>query len=414
MASAATSPKKSTKTYTQAGVDIDAGADGPGRLWTMIRAMNPRPAILLVGALFALAVLGCNNEVTTADSSEGESGQDPAPAATQRTPAAFAGPPRMAFTALAHDFGSVPESTIHDYSFEFTNVGGEVLIIHEVKPACTCIKTEIVKKRYQPGETGHIQVTFAPASVGQLTTLISIASNSNPTSIIKLRVTAKIDAFLTLNPEPVMLGKRRLGQEHRVYVTLSSVDENTVYEGITTTNLSVTPRILPIGADIPGTVPPIPPGGRVIEIVISDTAPWGPIGALLEIRARGTPPGQDQPVLHRRTLRVQGQLFGELEAEPDIFRAGVPPGGSFQRAVRLTRPSGKPFNVLSVNGFSAALQDVSAQFKSVAPNAYDIVLSARGLMRPGMFRGTVNVTTDVPGEEQLVIRIAGRVFGPAG
>lgn len=380
----------------------------------MMRVMNPRPVILLVGALFTLAVLGCNNAATTTDSSEGESSQDPAPAATERTPAAYAGPPRMAFTTLAHDFGSVPESTIHDYNFEFTNVGGKVLIIHEVKPACTCIKTEIIKRQYQPGETGRIQITFAPASVGQLTTLISIASNSNPTGLIKLRVTAKIDAFLTLKPDPVMLGKRRLGQEHRVYVTLSSVDENTVYEGITTTNPSVTPQILPVDAEIQGAVPMVPPGGRVIEIVISETAPWGPIGALLAIRARGTPPGQDQPVLHRRTLRVQGQLFGELEAEPDIFRAGVPPGGSFQRAVRLIRPSGEPFNVLSVKGFSAALQDVSVQFKPVAPNAYDIVLSARGLMRPGLFRGMVNVTTDVPGEEQLVIRIAGRVFGPAG
>jgi len=65
-----------------------------------------------------------------------------------------------------HDFGAVPEGPTADYTFEFTNVGKEPLIIQNANASCGCTTPEWPKEPILPGKTGKIKVSFATAGRG--------------------------------------------------------------------------------------------------------------------------------------------------------------------------------------------------------------------------------------------------------
>lgn len=70
-------------------------------------------------------------------------------------------PAEIKFDTLTHDFGKFSEKDpVVTYTFNFTNVGEQNLVIHQSIPSCGCTVTEYTKDPVKPGEKGQIKVTY--------------------------------------------------------------------------------------------------------------------------------------------------------------------------------------------------------------------------------------------------------------
>ncbi len=70
--------------------------------------------------------------------------------------AANAAGPRWAIDAPRHDFGAVWAGETVQHTFEFKNVGSQVLRILEAKPRCSCSVADNYTREVPPGGTGRI------------------------------------------------------------------------------------------------------------------------------------------------------------------------------------------------------------------------------------------------------------------
>lgn len=302
------------------------------------------------------------------------------------------------------------ETEQRSVSFEFTNTGGEELLIQEVKTSCGCTAARLDKRRYRPGESGSVAVVFDPTGPGRKSESITVISNAQAKSIERLTISAEVEPFLIFEPEWLQLGVLRYGREHRATVMVSSPDENFVIESVKATSPHAAARVLHEASGAESARP-----AKAIEVVILPAARWGGCYFALEVTARGRPfPGAD-PVIHTASIRVAGQLFGELRAEPDMFRFGAGPGETVERTVRLQGVGGRPFKVLGVSVADPSLPDAAVKATVVAPDAWNVTLSATAPAQAARCLGSVRVRTDVPGEDDIEIGILGVVrASPAG
>lgn len=80
-----------------------------------------------------------------------------------------------------HDFGNIPEGPNAEYTFEFTNVGKEPLIIQNASASCGCTTPEWPKQPILPGKSGKIKVSYATQGrPNQFTKDVYILSNAVP------------------------------------------------------------------------------------------------------------------------------------------------------------------------------------------------------------------------------------------
>lgn len=85
-------------------------------------------------------------------------------------------------------FADVKEGEQLSHTFEFTNSGGESLIISDYKVACSCTKAIFPKEPILPGDKSQITITFdSKGKYGFQDRIIKVYSNAkrNP---IKLRI----------------------------------------------------------------------------------------------------------------------------------------------------------------------------------------------------------------------------------
>ena len=68
--------------------------------------------------------------------------------------------PKFQFKKETHDFGTIPEGPVAEYTFEFKNTGKEPLIIQNASASCGCTTPEWPKQPILPGKTGKIVVRY--------------------------------------------------------------------------------------------------------------------------------------------------------------------------------------------------------------------------------------------------------------
>ena len=320
-------------------------------------------------------------------------------------PASSSGPPRITFAATTHDFGATYETERRSASIQFTNTGGDRLVIRDVKTSCGCTATRLDKREYGPGESGSIDVTFSPSGSGQQSKYITVISNADP-KVSRVTIKADVKPFLIFEPAWLQLGVLPYGQAHRATVSVSSPYEEFIIESVKATREYANARIVQPEEAEPR--PRVTAGAKTIELLISPEAPWGGCYFALEVTATGRPfPGADR-VTHTSSMRVAAQLFGELRADPDMFRFGVDPGEAVVRTVRLNAAAGRSFAILETVA-DVNLPGVKVTATRVAPDSWELSLRATAPRAPVRCVGKVTVRTDVPGEETIDIGILGVV-----
>jgi hypothetical protein len=80
------------------------------------------------------------------------------PAAPEQKPE---GPlPVIAFEAMDHDFGTINEGDVVEYTYKFKNTGEAPLIIQNAQPSCGCTVPEWSKDPIPVGGEGYIKAKF--------------------------------------------------------------------------------------------------------------------------------------------------------------------------------------------------------------------------------------------------------------
>ncbi len=330
---------------------------------------------------------------------------------------------QIRFESRTVDLGTIWDVGTREFTFSFTNVGRERLVIEAMKASCGCTATSLPKREFESGEGAAIGVAFSPTGSGNQSKTIDIVSNSVQDGVLRLVIEADIRQFVTLEPDVVNFTDVKLGGTHSAIVTVTSADPDLSVEHVEATVTAggpkgsgrmgnyLTARIL--GADPASSSPgSAEPRRHQVEVTLGPDAPWGASYGHLEISSRGTLPEGDE-VEHTASMHVVATVFDELYADRTMFAVGMlPPGTSFQRNVRLTRPSGAAFAVKSVRVVESTMSGLSARavpIDEAGTTGYDLVLSGN----TGAFRGHVNgvvaIETDVAGEANLEIRFAGAV-----
>jgi hypothetical protein len=97
--------------------------------------------------------------------------------------------PTASFVTESHDFGKINEADgPATFQFIFTNIGGEPLILSDVKASCGCTTPSWSKEPVVPGAKGFITVTYNPQNrPGHFDKTITVTSNADPaTQLLKI------------------------------------------------------------------------------------------------------------------------------------------------------------------------------------------------------------------------------------
>lgn len=88
--------------------------------------------------------------------------------------------PIMSFTDTVHNFGDVPQETIVEYNYTFTNTGKKPLIVSSADGSCGCTVADYPKEPVMPGGSGEIKVSFSTANktAGHIEKSVSVITNS--------------------------------------------------------------------------------------------------------------------------------------------------------------------------------------------------------------------------------------------
>lgn len=85
------------------------------------------------------------------------------------------------FVEETYDFGKVAQGKPVSYTFKYTNVGNEPLIITAVESTCGCTVPNVEPKQGTPikkGEAGSITLTFNAAVAAPFNKFVKVTSNS--------------------------------------------------------------------------------------------------------------------------------------------------------------------------------------------------------------------------------------------
>ena len=61
--------------------------------------------------------------------------------------------PKIAFDDESHNFGTIKEGLIAEYTFKFKNTGDQPLILKDVRPSCGCTTPECVNSTFRLSPT---------------------------------------------------------------------------------------------------------------------------------------------------------------------------------------------------------------------------------------------------------------------
>lgn len=157
----------------------------------------------------------------------------------------------ISFDVSEHDFGSVKEEGGPiTFQYNFTNTGGEPLVISNCKASCGCTTPDWTKSPVMPGQKGFVKATYDPKNrPGNFDKTITVTTNCEPATYT-LRIFGKVleKPKTTEDVYPQKMGDLRLKTNHIAFVKLLNTQSKS--DSVDVINLSDAP--LKIGfKDVP-------------------------------------------------------------------------------------------------------------------------------------------------------------------
>lgn len=312
----------------------------------------------------------------------------------------------IVFERDTENTGSILDTEMGHVEFMFRNIGAGPLTITSIKPSCGCTVPELSKTVYAPNETGVIKIEFDPkGKQGNLARTIQVFTDSTATPSETITVRAHVKPVIVLEPLSVVnfvtLEKGQGGvQEIKVrgrfpefQVTRASTDDPLNFD------VEVVPGVTPVEFD----------GEQVYEQILRVTV------------KQDAKPGQRRCEISIRTNEERKSIFsmsavarilGDLEMNPARMTLGrLSVGDEFEREIRVTSRSGKPFELSAANMSNPAV-DVTFTMEPVDPSVRtEWVLKAKGkvLSAAARFNTVVTLQSDIKDEELTEIQMYGQL-----
>jgi len=110
-----------------------------------------------------------------------------------------AGPlPVIQFATVEHDFGTINEGQVVEYTYTFKNTGEAPMIIQDAKPSCGCTVPNWTKDPIPVGGSGYVKAKFdSNGKPGIQNKVITVTANTYPKQTVlrfKAMVTPKAEA----------------------------------------------------------------------------------------------------------------------------------------------------------------------------------------------------------------------------
>lgn len=106
--------------------------------------------------------------------------------------------PKMEFQTTDHDFGTIKEGDVVEYTYAFKNTGEAALIIQGAQPSCGCTVPDFTKEPIPVGGTGYVRAKFdSNGKTNHVTKSITVTANTYPKQTLlrfKAMITPKAGA----------------------------------------------------------------------------------------------------------------------------------------------------------------------------------------------------------------------------
>ncbi len=99
--------------------------------------------------------------------------------------------PILKLGTTQHNFGTIKEGDVVEYSIPFQNAGKKDLVISDIQESCSCTVTELSSKTIMPGKYGSLKIKFdSKDRTGKVSRTVTVVSNDtlNPKQTITIFV----------------------------------------------------------------------------------------------------------------------------------------------------------------------------------------------------------------------------------
>jgi hypothetical protein len=134
----------------------------------------------------------------------------------------------ISFNETVFSFGNIQETGgVQTHRFEFTNTGGEPLIVQNVSTSCGCTTPDWTKEPVMPGQKGFVSAAYNPQGrPGAFEKYITVTSNGDPASV-KLTINGNVAA------KPITVEDQYKFAFGNVRLSVNHLSFGTVFKGQT-------------------------------------------------------------------------------------------------------------------------------------------------------------------------------------
>ncbi len=318
---------------------------------------------------------------------------------------------KIVFESTQHDFGVVPDQKSLVCNFSFKNTGTERLVITAVNTGCGCTAAKLPKYEFAPGEGSAIEITYNPKGSGKQSRQIQVMTNDAAQPQLQLLISAQVLPDVEGRPQVVQFGEVKLGEPRTLPLTIVSRDPNVQIKSVESNGPEVVATVTdkaPMEL-----IEPELPGRKVIEVSLKEDAAVGRVLRQLTVHTMVTKDPAKGPEPQEIKVNVFASVKGELEVQPAFLRvAPMMPEDKFEREVVVWRQGGQPFQITKAEIVNCQLPGVKVEtspFDQGDAKGYRVKVSGQAAANPGTFGGVVVLTTDLPREPKVEVRLSGVV-----
>jgi uncharacterized protein DUF1573 len=282
----------------------------------------------------------------------------------------------------------VERGTEVSHVFGLPNRGETDLRIDHVKTSCGCTVAVLSDEMIPPGREARVAVTLDTSRLaGRTTKTVTVYTNDPAAPVVSLSLTGQVNTDLVVSPTPLYLGRVQRGETVRREVLITPGREGGAYvvEQVEPGTRALHTR-LESRTDGPG---------QRLVVELDRAVPLGHFNETLGLRT--TSP--NQPVI---TLPVLANVEGDVIVLPPQVTFGVTRGGgATEREVYVRNRGVRPVAITRV-----VVPDKVATWTLdpvQAGQEYRLTVRLRDDLPPGKVESSVEIFTDHPDEDHLVV-----------
>ncbi len=173
------------------------------------------------------------------------------PPAAPATPATNAVGAKIQFENVLYDFGRMKSGEPVKHTYNFTNVGDQVLEIKGVQPQCGCTAAGEWTKEVAPGKAGQIPIQFNTTGYnGPVFKQVTVTCNVSNQPIVMLQLKGSVFKQIDINPQFLALNVPADASSASATVTITNNSDELLTLGAPESNNKA--LIATLTNDVPG------------------------------------------------------------------------------------------------------------------------------------------------------------------